>query len=43
MSTTFLQQILNGKLSLAIMGEQKSYLSCGFKLGPITTSTYDLL
>ena len=33
-------------MSLAVMGEQKSNLSCGFKLGPIrpiTTSTYNLL
>ena len=35
--TTFSQQIISGKLLLVVMSEQKSNLSCGFKLEPITT------
>ena len=37
MSTIFSQQILSGGLLLVIMDEQKSNLSCRFKLEPITT------
>ena len=33
----FSQQILSGGLLLVIMNEQKSNLSCKFKLEPITT------
>ena len=37
MSTIFSQQILSDKLLLVIIGKQKSYLSCKFKLARITT------
>ena len=37
MFTIFLQQILSDRLLLVIMDEQKSDLSCGFKLKLITT------
>ena len=37
MSITFLQQILSVVLLLVVMGEQKSNLSCRFKLELITT------
>ena len=36
-STTFSQQILSGKLLLAVTSRQKSNLRCEFKLEPITT------
>ena len=35
--TTFSQQIVSDMLLLIVMSEQKSNLSCGFKLEPITT------
>ena len=35
--TTFSQQIVSGKLLLVVISEQKSNLSCGFKLEPIIT------
>ena len=35
-STTFLQQILSGRLLLVVISGQKSTLSCGFKLEPVT-------
>ena len=34
---TFSQQIESGRLLLIVRSEQKSNLSCGFKLKPITT------
>ena len=37
MSIIFLQQIINGRLLLVVMGEQKSNLNCRFKLESITT------
>ena len=37
MFTTFSQQILSGKLLLVVIGGQKSNVSYGFKLKPITT------
>ena len=37
MSTIFSQQILSNKLLLVVISEQKSKLSCEFKLEPITT------
>ena len=38
MSTTFLQQILSGKLLLVIIVGQKSNLSVSFKFESITTN-----
>ena len=35
--TTFSQQIVSDRLLLVVINEQKSNLSCGFKLKPITT------
>ena len=35
--TIFSQQIVSGRLLLVVMSEQKSNLSCGFKLKPIPT------
>ena len=35
--TTFSQQIVNGSLLLVVMSEQKTNLSCEFKLELITT------
>ena len=37
MSIIFSQQILNDMLLLTVTSRQKSNLSCGFKLQPITT------
>ena len=36
MSTTFLQQIINSRLSWVVIGEQKSNFISNFKLEPIT-------
>ena len=36
-STTFSQQILNGRLLLVVMSGPKSNLSCKFKFEPIIT------
>lgn len=35
--TTVSQQILNGRLLLFVMSEQKSNLNCEFRLEPMTT------
>jgi len=37
MSTTFSQQILNGRLLLDVMSGEKSNLNCRFKLESIKT------